>query len=74
MEQQTDNNSKNKKGVRLYTIYLIIYTISLYLLLKNDLHYLVPFLFFILIVTENKFRKDDRRVTWRDLINKNKNK
>lgn len=65
-------NSKNKflnKGwVKFYTIFFVVFSFTMYILLKYKFLYLFPFVCVLLGLIERKFMKDSRDVEWKDLI------
>ena len=67
---ETNNKTLKRGWLRFYTIFLTTYGFFFYVILKNDLLYLSPFLVILLGNTERFFRKDSRDVTWKDLISK----
>lgn len=65
-----DTNTKtlNSGWARCYIIYIIVYGIFFSLLLKYKFSYLIPILVLLMGITERKFSKGSREVTWKDLI------
>ena len=64
-----DTNTKTlKRGwVKFYIIYFIVYGIIFSVLLKYKLLYLTPILVLFFGITERRFRKGSRELTWKDL-------
>lgn len=58
-----------KKGwMKFYSIFIIVFTLTLYVLLKHKFLYLLPFVIILFGFIERKFMKDSRDVEWKDLI------
>ncbi len=58
-----------KKGwMKFYSIFIIVFTLTLYILLKHKFLYLLPFVIILFGFIERKFMKDSRDVEWKDLI------
>jgi len=58
-----------KKGwMKFYTIFMIVFILTEYLLFKYKLLCLSPFVIILIGFIERKFMKDSRDVEWKDLI------
>lgn len=69
-----DKNKTLKKGIVIfYIIILTIYGSLFFLLMKNKLIYLLPFLILFIVILKRYF-KNIFDVTWKDLISILKNK
>jgi MFS-type transporter involved in bile tolerance (Atg22 family) len=57
-----------KSWMKFYSIFIIVFTITLYILLKHKFLYLLPFVIILFGFIERKFMKDSRDVEWKDLF------
>ena len=57
-----------KDWLKFYSIFIIVFTLTFYILLKHKFLYLLPFVIILFGFIERKFMKDSRDVEWKDLI------
>jgi hypothetical protein len=65
---ETNTETLKKGWIRFYTIFLIIYGLFFYLLLKYELLYISPILFLYFGIIEKRFRNGSRDIIWKDLF------
>jgi len=65
---ETNTKTLKKGWIRFYTIFLIIYCLFFYLLLKYELLYISPILFLYFGIIEKRFKNGSRDIIWKDLF------
>ncbi len=68
---KTETNKTLPKGWKtFYLLLLSFYGMSFYLILKNDLESLLPFLVILFVISEKSYKRltNSRDVKWSDLI------
>lgn len=64
------NKTMKKNTIKWYMIILTIYGSLLFLLLKNHLMFLLPFLMLFIIIVQKRYFRNTVDITWKDLISK----
>lgn len=63
-----ENKNLKKDWMKFYSIFIIVFTLTFYILLKHKFLYLLPFVIILFGFIERTFMKDSRDVEWKDLI------
>lgn len=64
------NKTMKKNTIKWHMIILTIYGSLLFLLLKNHLMFLLPFLMLFIIIVQKRYFRNTVDITWKDLISK----